>query len=74
MRKYFGYIPFILFLSFYLLTGITGSSLALSMILIWLTCFLLAAVLLHKGIFWGGVIGALPAVHMIYHGGSEMKT
>ena len=45
---------------------------ALSMILIWLACFLIAAVLLHKDIIWGGVFGAFPALHMIYRGGSEI--
>ena len=43
-----------------------------SMILIWLACFLLAAVLLHKRIIWGGVFGAIPALHMIYRGGIEI--
>ena len=45
---------------------------AMAMILIWLACFLIAAVLLHKGIVWGGVFGAVPALHMIYRGGSEV--
>jgi len=72
MRKYLGYIPLVLFAALYLLTGLTGASLALFMVLIWLGCFLIAAVLLHKGIIWGGVFGMLPAVHMIYRGGSEI--
>jgi len=72
MRKYLGYIPLVLFAALYLLTGLTGASLALFMVLIWLGCFLIAAVLLHKGILWGGVFGVLPAVHMIYRGGSEI--
>ena len=42
------------------------------MILIWLVCFLLAAVLLHKRIIWGGVFGAFPALHMIYRGDIEI--
>jgi len=72
MKKYLGYIPPVLFLTFYLLIGLTGVSMATAMILIWLACFLLAAVLLHKGIVWGGVFGAFPALHMIYRGGSEV--
>ena len=72
MKKYLGYIPLIFFLMFYLLIGLTGVSMAMSMILIWLGCFLLAAVLLHKGIIWGGIFGAFPALHMIYRGGSEV--
>lgn len=45
---------------------------AMGMILIWLACFLIAAVLLHKGILWGGIFGVFPALHMIYRGGSEI--
>lgn len=72
MRKYIGYLPVILFSTFYLLAGLTGSNMAIAMILIWLACFLFAAVLLHKGIIWGGVFGVFPAVHMIYRGGEEI--
>ena len=72
MKKYLGYIPLVFFLTFYLFSGLTGVSMALGMISIWLTCFLIAAVLLHKGIIWGGIFGAFPAVHMIYRGGSEV--
>lgn len=72
MKKYLGYIPAILFTVFYLLMGLTGSTMALFMILIWVACLFIAAVLLHKGIIWGGVFGAFPALHMIYRGGSEI--
>jgi len=72
MRKFIGYIPPVLFAVLYLLSGLTGANLALFMVLIWLGCFLIAAVLLHKGIIWGCVFGIFPAAHMIYRGGSEM--
>ena len=72
MKKYLGYIPAVFFLAFYLFSGLTGVSMAMGMILIWLACFLIAAVLLHKGIIWGGVFGIFPALHMIYRGGSEI--
>jgi len=72
MKKYLGYVPAVLFLAFYLIMGLTGASMALAMILIWLACFLMAAALLHKGLIWGGVLGAFPALHMIYRGGSEI--
>lgn len=71
MRKYIGYIPAVLFAALYLLSGLTGASLEQFMVLIWLACFFIAAVLLHKGIIWGGVFGMLPAAQMIYTGGSE---
>ena len=72
MKKYLGYIPAILFLAHYLFSWLTGASMMFSMILIWLVCFLLAAVLLHKRIIWGGVFGAFPALHMIYRGDIEI--
>ena len=72
MKKYLGYIPAALFTIFYLLTGLTGAISAIPMVLIWLGCFYIAAVLLHKGIIWGGVFGLFPALHMIYRGGSEI--
>ncbi len=72
MKKYLGYIPAVVFTGFYLLTGLTGVSMALSMILIWLGCFYISAVLLHKGIIWGGIFGTLPALHMIIRGDSEV--
>ena len=68
MKKYLGYIPAILFFAFYLLAGLFGTGMALSVFWIWLGCFLIAAVLLHKGIFWGGILGTLPALHAIYTG------
>ena len=68
MRKYIGYIPAILFTGFYLLVGLTGASMVMSMILIWLACFWISAFLLHKGLFWGGIFGLVPGLHMIYMG------
>ena len=68
MKKYIGYIPAIMFTSFYLFAGFTGSSFTLSMVLIWIACFWIAALLLHKGLFWGGIFGIIPGIHMIYMG------
>jgi len=72
MKKYLGYIPAVIFTVIYILTGLTGAISAVPMVLIWLGCFYIAAVLLHKGVIWGGVFGLLPALHMIYRGGSEI--
>ena len=68
MKKYIGYIPAILFTALYLLTGLTGAGLDLSVILIWIACFWSSAFLLHKRLFWGGIFGVFPALHMIYMG------
>ncbi len=66
MRKLIGYIPAVLFTAFYLYVGMSGAGLTLSMVFIWLACFWLSAFFLHKGLFWGGVFGFIPAIHMIY--------
>ncbi|MDO4750313.1 MAG: hypothetical protein Q4A39_05690, partial [Eubacteriales bacterium] len=71
MKKYLGYIPVALVLALYLLSGLTVSMYAMTMLLIWLACILLAAVLIHKGVLWGGVFGIFPGLHMICRGGSE---
>lgn len=68
MRKYIGYIPAVLFTAFYLMIGITGGSFTISMVLLWLVCFWISGVLLHKGWFWGGIFGLFPAFHMMYMG------
>ena len=68
MRKYIGYIPAVLFTAFYLMAGITGASITMSAVLIWLICFWISGVLFHKGVFWGGIFGLFPALHMIYMG------
>lgn len=68
MRKFIGYIPAALFTGFYLFSGLTGASIAMSMVLVWLICFWLSAFFLHKGLFWGGIFGLFPALNMIYMG------
>ena len=68
MRKFIGYIPAALFTGFYLFSGLTGASITMSMVLVWLICFWLSAFFLHKGLFWGGIFGLFPAINMIYMG------
>ena len=71
MKKYIGYIPAVIFTAFYMCAGLTGAGLEMSMILVWLACFWISALLLHKGLFWGGVFGLIPAINMIYMGTQE---
>lgn len=68
MKKYIGYIPAVVFTAVYLFVGITGANFTTSMGFIWLACFWISALLLHKGLFWGGVFGLFPAISMIYMG------
>ena len=66
MRKYIGYIPAVLFTAFYIFVGFVANIFPVSAVLIWLVCFWLSAFFLHKGLFWGGIFGIFPGVHMIY--------
>ena len=71
MKKYLSLIPPVFFLTVYLLSVLTGVQLVLSTFLVWFACYLVAAVLFHKGIAWGSVFGILPSLQMIYEGGLE---
>lgn len=66
MKKYIGYIPAVAFTSLYLFAALNGAGLTMQMVLIWLLCFWISAFLLHKGLFWGGIFGFIPAINMIY--------
>ena len=72
MKKYLSLIPPVFFLTLYLLSVLTGVQPVLSTFLVWFACYLVAAVLFHKGIAWGSVFGILPSLQMIYDGGLEM--
>ena len=72
MKKYIGYIPAALFTTFYLVAGLTGASITMSMALFWLACFWIAAFLLHKGLVWGEIFGLIPGLHMILIGDGEL--
>ena len=68
MRKLIGYIPAVLFTTLYLYVWMTGGSFTMSMVILWIVCLWLSAFFLHKGLFWGGIFGLIPAIHMIYMG------
>ena len=72
MKKYIGYIPAALFTAFYLTAGLTGASITMSMALLWVACFWIAALLLHKGLVWGCVFGVIPGLNMILRAGSDL--
>lgn len=65
MKKFIGYLPAVLFTAFFL---IVGKNAIASMALLWLGCFWVSAFLLHKGIFWGGAFGLVPAISLMYMG------
>lgn len=68
MKKHIGYIPAVLFTALYLFIAFSGTSFAMSTVLIWIACFWISGILIHKGAFWGGLPGLIPAIHMITMG------
>lgn len=73
MEKVVYYIPSIIFTVFYGLLVISGIGIgAISpVVAVWLVLFLISGILLSKNMFWGSLLGALPAIHLIYMGTQE---
>ena len=61
-------IVFNLLLIKYMSLGLTKLSF---FIFVWIILFFIGSLLLSKGIFWGGFVGALPAMYIIYMGTKE---
>ena len=66
MEKFVFYIPAILFTAFTGLIMLSGLSVIFSIAIPWIALFIISGVLLSKGKFWGGFLGALPGIHMMY--------
>lgn len=72
VKKVIYYIPAIIFSVLLGLIAISGSiSIISSVAVVWLVLFLTSGILLSKNMFWGSLLGALPAIHMIYMGTQE---
>ena len=69
VRKSIYFIPTIILSVLYGLVVIGGGiSIISSVAAVWLILFLTSGILLSKNIFWGSLLGVLPAIHMIYMG------
>lgn len=67
MKKTVFYIPAILFAVFYGWGAITFGIGSVSLIFfVWIALFLMCGFLLSKDKFWGGILGILPGIHLIY--------
>ena len=66
MGKIVFYTPAILFTAFYGLIMLSGLSIMLSIAITWIALFIISGVLLSEGKFWGGFLGVLPGIHMMY--------
>lgn len=71
MKKIVFYIPAIIFTVLYGLLAIGGIGAISPVVAVWLIFFLTSGILLGKDMFWGGLLGALPAIHLIYMGNQE---
>lgn len=71
MKKILYYIPAIIFTVFYGAVAIYDIGIISPVVAVWLVMFLMAGILLNKDMFWGGFLGALPAIHLIYMGTQE---
>lgn len=71
MKKIVFYIPAMIFTVLYGLAAISDIGAVSSFVIVWLLLFLVAGIFLSKGKFWGGILGALPAIHLIYMGTQE---
>jgi hypothetical protein len=69
VKKMVYYIPAIIFSLFLSLLIVGGGINIISPIAaVWLFLFITSGILLSKNMFWGCLLGALPAIHMIYMG------
>ncbi|MGH4120275.1 hypothetical protein [Clostridium sp.] len=71
MKKIVFYIPVIIFTVLYGLLAIGNVGAISPVVIIWLLLFLAAGIFLSKDRFWGGLLGALPAIHLIYMGNQK---
>lgn len=71
MKKLIFYIPAIIFTILYGVIAISEKGSISPIVLIWLALFYISGFILNKNIFWGSLLGALPAIHLIYMGTQE---
>ena len=66
MKKLIFFLPAILFSLIYGAAILSSAGSVMPPAYIWIALFIISGVLLMKGQWWGGLIGALPGIHMIY--------
>lgn len=71
MKKIVFYIPAIIFIVIYSLLASSSIGAISPFVAVWLVLFLTSGILLSKDMFWGGLLGILPAIHLIYMGTQE---
>ncbi|MUV38941.1 hypothetical protein JNUCC1_02813 [Lentibacillus sp. JNUCC-1] len=72
MKRSLFFIPAVIFTVLYGAVAILDTITAVSpVVLVWLALFFISGFLLIKNIYWGSLLGILPAIHMIYMGTQE---
>lgn len=71
MKKILFFIPAIVFTIFYGLLGLGGIGAIHPIVILWLALFWISGILLSKTLFWGGLLGVIPAACFIYMGTQE---
>lgn len=66
MKKVIFYVPAIIFTIFYGAIAIGNIAFISPIIVVWLALFYVSGFILNKNFFWGSLLGALPAIHLIY--------
>lgn len=72
MKKIVYNMPAIIFTVFYgsVVAG-GGIGIISPIVIVWLVLFFIGGILLSKNVFWGSLLGALPAISLIYMGTKE---
>ncbi|MDD4726400.1 MAG: hypothetical protein PHR70_06395 [Tissierellia bacterium] len=68
MRKIVFYVPAIIYAILYGVVAISNIGTISPYVIVWLALFFISGLILNKNVFWGSLLGALPAIHLTYMG------
>ena len=71
MKKIIFYLPAIIFTVLYGILAVGDVGEISPIVIIWLALLFASGFILNKKYFWGGLLGILPGIHMIYMGTVE---
>ena len=72
LKKIIFYVPAIVFTILYGVATITKIGAISPIVVVWLALFFISGFILNKKyLSWGSLLGALPAIHIIYMGTQE---
>lgn len=71
MKKVIFYIPSIIFAILYVMIAISNIGAISPIVIAWLVLLFISGFILNKNLFWGSLLGILPAIHLIYMGTQE---